>query len=298
MPFNSFDRISPLPALEPFLPTLKPRLKRSFLNRVLRRSLRYLLYITHLQRVSIDAGIETRWLNDFNLFWRSILHGRPLKLPDFHYLHGSYRSLFQSLETPESADPSVFLASWQESRSIFQLFNSVRRFAYEPLHGLQFERWVNNGDTILEYGCGFAPVTDSLLRYTYKTNVKYSIADINQINSRYAEWRLSLSSVNYIHITPFQTPPIPPSSIDVIFLITVMEHLPDPLVVVKQLTSFLKPSGRLVFDYILGDGDGQDTQAAIDQRAEVLTFLSDHYNLLHGSFSVHSSMSTTVIEKL
>ena len=298
MTFNSFDRVSPIPALQPFLPTLKSAFKRPLLSRAFLRSARFFFYITHTQRILIDAGIETRWLNDFNLFWRHILNGRPLKLPDFHYLHGSYRSLFQSLETPESDDPSVFLDSWQESRSIFQLFNSVRRFAYEPLHGLQFERWVNNGDSLLEYGCGFATITESLLRYTLKTNLTYSIADINQINSRYAEWRLSQSSVNYIHITPFVSPPLPICSFDVIFLITVLEHLPDPLQVVQQLTSLLKPSGRLVFDYILGDGDGQDTQAAIDQRQEVLSYLSQHYRLLYGSYSIDSSMSTTVLQKL
>ncbi len=88
------------------------------------------------------------------------------------------------------------------------------------------------------------------------------------------------------------------NSINVISLMTVMEHLPDPLKVVKNLTRILKKGGYFIFDYILGDGDGQDTLAAVLERPAVLKFINENYELIDGKLLNNESMGTTVCRKL
>jgi len=53
-------------------------------------------------------------------------------------------------------------------------------------------------------------------------------------------------------------------------MITVMKHLPNPLETVGMITMSLKREDFLVFDYILGEGDGQDTIETVTQRGDVL----------------------------
>ena len=107
---------------------------------------------------------------------------------------------------------------------------------------------------ILEYGCGIAPITYSLKNYSIKNDLRFNIADIRQINSHYAKWRLP-KDVNFIEIKPYKNPfDNLKEKFDVVFLVTVMEHLPDPLEVVKNIHRSIKKGGYLLFDYILSDG--------------------------------------------
>lgn len=85
---------------------------------------------------------------------------------------------------------------------------------------------------------------------------------------------------------------------NVIFMVTVMEHLPNPIQTIENLTNNLKPSGIFIFDYILGDGDGQDTLAAINQRKEVLDYIGKKYTVLSGDLNYKESMGTTVCRKI
>jgi len=213
-------------------------------------------------------------------------------LHDFYYLLGVYRQRFQDVETPERAEKEAFLESWQKPDTMYQLFGAVRRFSRVPLHCRRFEKWINNGDTILEYGCGIAPISHSLLNVSTRRNLNITIADIRQINFHYAIHRLG-KNVNHFEITPYENS-IQKSKYNIIFMDTVMEHLPDPLETVNNVTNGLKQNGILVFDYILGDGDGQDTIEAVEQRGEVLQYINEHYELLSGALLENESMSKTV----
>ena len=177
------------------------------------------------------------------------------------------------------------------------LFGAVRKYAYEPFSGFKVEKYLKNNDKILEYECGYAPVTEFISRYSNKIKIKLNIADINHINSHYARWRLPLE-VNFITIKPYKDINLNDNSINVISLITVMEHLPDPLKIVKNLTRILKKGGYFIFDYILGDGDVQDTLASVRERPEVLKFIDENYELIDGQFLNNESMGTTFCRKL
>ena len=273
------------------------RKKRSFLERVFKRYIRAIAFKCKLQTFLIDSGIDSFWFREFARYWSKELGGRPIQLPDFHYLLGSYRSRFQNNETPENASLDEFLNSYQNNSCIYMLFGAVRKYAYEPLSGFKVEKYLKNNDNFLEYGCGFAPITEFISKYSNKINIKTYISDIQQINSHYARWRLP-SSVNFIPIEPFKDINLPSESMNCISLITVMEHLPDPLKVIKNLTRILKSGGIFAFDYILGDGDGQDTLEAISQRPDVINFIRDNFELIDGEYLYDQSMGITICKKI
>jgi len=243
----------------------------------------------------VDAGFIRSWFYEFQQYWSDVLHGRPLYLHDFFYLLGVYRQRFQDVETPEEASIENFLDSWQSDDTLYMLFGAVRNYAYHPLSGYSFEKWVNSGDTILEYGCGIAPITKYLLNYSTKNNLEIDIADIRQINSHFARYCFG-NAVHFFEIEPYKNP-LHDKNYSVIFMITVMEHLPDPLKTIERITGSLKSKGVFIFDYILGDGDGQDTIEAVEQRNVVIDYIDANYDVLEGELLKDQSMGATVCRK-
>ncbi len=244
----------------------------------------------------VDAGFIRGWFEEFELYWSSVLNGRPLFLHDFFYLLGVYRQRYQDVEVQKGAGKQTFLASWQSRDTLYQLFGAVRRYAYMPLHCYRYEKWIRHGDSILEYGCGVAPVAYSLLNYSLKRDLKITIADIRQINSHYARWRLN-PDVQFVEIEPYENS-LPLERFNIVFMLTVMEHLPDPLATVRNITASLKSDGLFIFDYILSDGTGLDTIEAVQQRGKVLDHIARNYDLVSGKLSLDESMGTTICRRI
>ena len=240
----------------------------------------------------LESGLKSKWFMEFRDYWYNVLNGRPLYLHDFYFLLGVYRQKFQNVETPDYAEKKEFLESWQNQNTLYQLFGAVRRFSRECIHSRQFEKWIKNGDTVLEYGCGIAPVTYSLVNYSLKRKLNLVIADIRQINFHYAIHRLPNEVKNFT-ITPYQNS-IEVGKYNVVIMITVMEHLPNPLETVVNITKGLKKGGIFIFDYIISDGHAQDTIEAVDQRKDVLDYINQKYTTLYGELSYGQSMSNTV----
>jgi 2-polyprenyl-3-methyl-5-hydroxy-6-metoxy-1,4-benzoquinol methylase len=293
---NQFDHM-PLNVDELFRESTDVRKVRPYpkWRRLLQRYTVALLMIVGLYSRLVDAGFVRAWFREFQEYWLEIHNGRPLYLSDFFFLLGIYRQRFQSVETPNNATSQEFLRSWQGPESWYQLFGAVRRFSHEPLHCYHFEKWINKGDRVLEYGCGLAPVAYSLSRCGRVADLAIDIADIKQINSHFARWRLG-SQVKFIEIELYQNP-ISGKTYDVILLITVMEHLPNSLETVGHLLDSLEPGGVLIFDYISSDGDGQDTMESIESREAVLNLIEKRTTIVHGSIEYTQSMGLTVVRR-
>ena len=175
---------------------LKKTKHPSYFQRVFKRYVTAVLIKIGLYYPLIEAGFIIGWFEDFKSYWYDVLNGRPLYLHDFYYLLGVYRQRFQDVEVLEGVDKLIFLKSWQNPETMYQLFGAVRRYSREPLHCRKFEKWIKNGDEILEYGCGIAPISHSLLQVSAKRNLKITIADISQINFHYAIHRIG-KNVDY-----------------------------------------------------------------------------------------------------
>ena len=293
---NNFDKLS-IDINDLFSKKKEVRIykNKSMLRRLFTRYTSAILIKLELYETLVEIGLIKRWFNDFQEYWYEVLNGRPLYLHDFYFLLGNYRVRFSSVETPGHASNEEFLDSWQNDDTIYLLFGAVRRFSRVPLISRQYEKFINHNDSVLEYGCGLAPITSSLLRVGKKKNLTFTIADIKQINFHYAKFQLG-QAVKSFEITPNVIEELP-QEYNVIILITVMEHLPNPLDTIKNLTNFLKPGGILFFDYHADDAHGQDTIEAVEQKKDVLDFISLNYSILKGSLDYENIMEITVARK-
>lgn len=244
----------------------------------------------------VDAGFIRGWLDEFEVFWSQVLEGRPLYFHDFHYLLGVYRQKFQVVETPEIDDPEGFLESWTSDNSVYQLFGAVRRYGQMPLDGIRIEPFVKEGGTVLEFGSGIAPFSYYLVNYCYKKPSQIHFADIPQLNWYYARSRLP-EEVEAIKLDLLNNK-LNACQYDLVVMMAVMEHLPRPLDTVMDIWAALRPGGFLCLDYILGDGDGQDTIAAVAQRSEIISFFSEKFVVVKGEISIQQSMGFTVLKKV
>jgi len=252
-----------------------------------------LLYKTGYIEKLVDSGFSRKWFHEFNNYWINCLDGRPLKLHDFFFLYSHYRSKFQNIDVTDTTNGYEFLTAYQKPELIYHLLFSVYKYAHNPFSYYPYRKFISTRSSILEYGCGIAPITTSLIRDGLNANS--TIADILTVSYHYAKYCLANEDVNFIDLEPGIRPTFP-CQYDVIFLMTVMEHLPNPLETLKWLSGSLKPDGIIIFDYILGDGTGLDTRAAIVQRKAVLTYIDKYFDTLYGELNLIKSMGATVIK--
>lgn len=244
----------------------------------------------------IDSGILRYWFNDFKIFWVEHLKGRPIFFNDFHFLLGVYRIKFQNINIEDEKNDSDFLDAWQKNDSAYLLFGNVRKYSYRPIHSFYLEKYIRNNDKILEYGCGIAPFSYSLVNFSLKKNLDITFADILQINYVYAKFLLS--GICKPKLLSNRAHNLEKNYYDVIILQAVLEHIPDPLNTIQSLYDSLKKNGIIIFDYIISSKEGHDTIAASIYREDVLNFIDKNFSILQGKIDIHNSMSTTVVKKI
>ena len=233
------------------------------------------LYRAGLWRRLLYANLKLAWFYEFREYWVKELGLRRIELPDFYFLSGVYRQKFQALEADEAQGNDAFLATWQDPAALYLLFAYQYKLALHPLSAYTIAKYISPGDRICEYGCGLAPITQSLLNYYPSRNVNITATDIPSYMLHFLHWKFR--DTPYINITvldPGDDSPLK-ETYDVITCMTVFEHLPRPLPIAKHLHQQLKPGGIFMFDYIKSEGEGLDTQQALADRSKVLEFIKE-----------------------
>ncbi|XRB17666.1 hypothetical protein RI054_16g75110 [Pseudoscourfieldia marina] len=122
---------------------------------------------------------------------------------------------------------------------------------------------------VLEYGSGVAPFSDFLLTHCPQVVGGITIVDIAAEHFYFALWRLRYkldilvdngASLSGIEISSFDVN-LPENSFDLIVIVTVFEHLPNPLTTAKRVLMALSHSGPgMVYeDYCASEIDeGED----------------------------------------
>lgn len=137
--------------------------------------------------------------------------------------------------------------------------------------------WQRNNVKVLDYGCGVADYALAFATQGYKI----SICDIKGGNLDFAEWRFKKRGIAINTLAATQADPFPQlKSYDVVLSGELLEHVRDPLQVVKNIHGAL-PSGGL-FWYSGYPTDprevgGDHLVEAAEQRDDVLAFMAANF---------------------
>ena len=248
-----------------------------------------------LHRLRLDQA----WFDQFAEYWSTVLGGRPLRSPDdFHFLRNTYRSRFQESEVSTVNDDASHLAAWQQPEVIYMLFNQVfvESLSLKTRVVSSLQQHVPQG-RCLDFGCGvgsLAHADDTLFR----GRRSWVMADVETLALHYAGWRFSgRAGFSVQALTPENAFALPAGPFAAICCVTVFEHLPHPLETARQMAEALLPGGHLIFDYILGSGDGLDTVQAVQERPAVLAFMRERFDVISGQLDERRSMDLTILRK-
>ena len=122
-----------------------------------------------------------------------------------------------------------------------------------------------------EYGCGVSPIT-AWLRPRFPL-WRYTLVDLPSPMLEFARWRFRGAS-NIETKEPGLGADLPLTrDYDVITCMDVLEHVINPLEVVKHLAGHLKPGGDLHLNFIYAPG-GENLVESATQRAEAISYLN------------------------
>lgn len=121
-----------------------------------------------------------------------------------------------------------------------------------------------------EYGCGVAPVTAGVRRRFPAW--RYTLVDVPSPSLDFARWRFRVAPNVEIR-EPGLGADLPlTTSYDVITCLDVLEHVINPLEVVRHLVDHLRPGGTLHVNYV-DDPGGENLAESAAQRAAVIAYL-------------------------
>ena len=251
----------------------------------------------------MNTGLRRRWFEEFRTYWEQVLEGRPLTVMDFHQLRFAYRRAAHYRDHEQLAWEATerHLANWQQPRHLFQTLDFVYRSALHPAWGgrMLFDL-LRPGWTVLEYGCGIAPMYRTWRTFMSHVPTQWVLADIPGFAFHYARHLYgSDAEADLVLIEDFAEPLRGTDrEYDLIILQTVLEHLDHPAAVVRYLLDRLRPGGLLWFDYVKSHGSGLDTPAGIGERRETLELLADNLEIVSGALRIDErSLGTTIGRK-
>lgn len=181
----------------------------------------------------------------------------------------------------------------QKSRSsvkdIFSFYSETDYFVYRQSHFNRLHSWWDvalpmRGKTrgrLCEYGAGIGPVTNWLIQKFPRW--QYYLVDLDCPAFKFGRWRFRQhSQVDFGTVNSLR--PQLKGVFDVIVCRYVMEHVPNPLTLVKAFAQHLKPGGWLFIDFIDSPG-GENLAQSYRERKKVLAFLKTN---LKPIFTIYS----------
>ena len=212
-------------------------------------------------------GGNRRWFRELSAYYRgltmqefwiryTILRMEAAKLWDRKPREGEadYRSFF--------AEADYFVL-----RQMYYHRNSCFHWVGDALRAVGSE-----GD-VCEYGCGVAPVT-AWLRPRFP-RWRFTIVDLPAAALEFARWRFREASNVEAREPGFGRDLPLVRAYDVITCLEVLEHVINPLEVVRHLAEHLKPGGRLFLNFSHDPGKENLVESAAE-RAATVAYLDAH----------------------
>ena len=256
---------------------------------------------TLLRRLNLDIS----WFNEFSSYWSSVLQQRPLwGVQDFFFLRAYYRLFFQNLSVGDTASDEEHNAAFQDPRTIYFLFHQI--FKESLLTETTMWRKVV-GHTgawpraVLEYGCAAAPVTTSLFEFFPRKarTLDIYLADLESFAFQFGAFKFRhADNVHPIVLRPENGLQLDVDiAVDLIFCMTVYEHMNAPIETTRRFHQILRPGGVLIFDYIKSEGSGLDTEVGLKERSAVLRFIAENFDIREGDIGENAPTQLIVAQK-
>jgi SAM-dependent methyltransferase len=142
----------------------------------------------------------------------------------------------------------------------------------ECYHGIaRLLRRAGRAGDFCEYGCGVAPVT-AWLRPRFP-DWRFTLVDVPSPMLEFARWRFH-GAANVEAREPGLGAALPlVRSYDVITCLDVLEHVINPLTVVRHLSEHLKPGATLLVNFV-DDAGGENLAESARERAETIDYLN------------------------
>jgi ubiquinone/menaquinone biosynthesis C-methylase UbiE len=109
---------------------------------------------------------------------------------------------------------------------------------------------VPSGNTVLDVGAGTCPYRPYFSHCTYRTQ------DFVGLGSDQLRDRSGYGAIDYV--CDATQIPVPDNEFDVVLCTEVLEHVPEPIKVVREMARVLKPGGKLLLTAPLGSGIHQE----------------------------------------
>lgn len=210
-------------------------------------------------------GLNRRWFRELSAYYRGMV------MEEFWVRYTLGRmdaaTLWERKPRTSEADYRSFYA--ETDYFVLRQMYLHRNDCYHAV-AASMQRAGREGD-FCEYGCGVAPVT-VWLRPRFPS-WRYTLADIPSPTLEFARWRfrgcvnVEAKEVGFGFDLPLNR------AYDVITCLDVLEHIANPLEVVRHLVDHLKPGGTLHLNFENEPG-GENLVESAAQRAETIAYLN------------------------
>jgi ubiquinone/menaquinone biosynthesis C-methylase UbiE len=130
-------------------------------------------------------------------------------------------------------------------------------FKYYAFNLFNRDKWVKEqslsipeGSNVLDVGSGSAPYRDLFSHCIYKTH------DFAQLNDVQLRGYKGYNKIDYV--SDICSIPVPSQSFDYVLCTEVIEHVPEPISALKEISRIIKPGGVLFLTAPLGSGLHQE----------------------------------------
>lgn len=163
-------------------------------------------------------------------------------------------------------------------------------YRHRALDASPFVRDLPPGGSFCEYGAGVAPIAAWLVEHHRRVPYHITIVDVPSEHLTFGAWRVRrrierLRTPHTLEVIEVQPGVLPlERRYDVIAVLEVFEHLPNPLVIARHVLEHLAQSGVLWENFVAHEhADAADLEVAQSERDAVLALLSERCELVVGS---------------
>lgn len=158
---------------------------------------------------------------------------------------------------------------------------------FKDFYWIEKYKWENKAYDILDYGCGSADMS----LYFAKTGNHVTLCDIEGGNLDYAQKRFDIRGLRYQTLRSMPENPIPVihPQYDIIIAVEVIEHVRNPLELLKRFNNQMKAGGIIVlgsFPYKQTNVYGDHLQESVFKKKELLSWIEKKWQRIDlGNFN-------------